>query len=228
MKKIKIIGAGGIGSILLPTLARFLDFSDEETVVITIIDGDSYEGKNRARQLFTRLGNKAEVTVEKLAADFPGLTFKAQPEYLTDKSALYLLSDGDIIFSCVDNHKTRKLISDFCVEELDNVVIFSGGNDYTDGNIQVFIRENGKNVTLPLANEYHPEIINPADRRPDEIGCGELIESAPQLIFANNAIATLMLNAFFTHFYGGGCKYNEVYVDILTNNTRALTREDPR
>jgi len=223
MKKIKVIGAGGIGSILLPTLARYLDTSGEKAV-ITVIDGDSYESKNRTRQLFSRFGNKAEVSVEKLSIDFPGLTFRAIEEYVTDKSILYLLEDEDIIFSCVDNHKTRLLISDFCANELEDVVLFSGGNDFTDGNIQIFIRQNGKNLTLPIANKYHPEIMNPQDKRPDELGCGELVESAPQLIFANNMIASLMLNAFYGHFYGGGCGYNEVYTDIKTNNSRALTR----
>ncbi|MCX6795217.1 MAG: ThiF family adenylyltransferase [Candidatus Falkowbacteria bacterium] len=223
MKHVKVIGAGGIGSILLPTLCRFLNASGEQ-VVITIIDGDDYENKNQTRQLFSRLGNKAKVSVEKLSGEFPGIVFQAKPEYLTDKSALYLLKDGDIIFSCVDNHKTRLLISDFCSEELENVVLFSGGNSFTDGNIQIFIKKDDKNLTLPIANSYHPEIMKPSDRRPDEIGCGELIVSEPQLIFTNNAVATLMLNAFYSHFYNGGCDYNEVYVDILTNNSRSVQR----
>jgi molybdopterin/thiamine biosynthesis adenylyltransferase len=223
MKKIKVIGAGGIGSILLPTLCRFLDTSGEDAV-ISIIDGDSYELKNRTRQLFSELGNKAEVSVKKLSSEFKNLEFHAKPEYLTDKSALYLLEDGDIIMSCVDNHKTRKLLSDFCAEELDEVVLISGGNAFTDGNIQIFIKQNGLNLCLPIANEYHQEIMHPADKSPNELGCGELIATVPQLIFANNAVATLMLNAFYTQFYADGCKYNEVYTDIITNNSRSLTR----
>jgi molybdopterin/thiamine biosynthesis adenylyltransferase len=223
MKKIKVIGAGGIGSILLPILCRFLNTSGE-SAIITVIDGDRYENKNQTRQLFSRLGNKADVSVEKLAQDFGSLTFKSRAEYVTDKSALYLLEEGDIIFSCVDNHKTRLLLSDFCENELDDVVLFSGGNSFTDGNIQLFIKQAGECLTLPVANKFHPEILNPKDKRPDELGCGELVVSAPQLIFMNNMIAALLLNAFYANFYGEGCKYNEVYADIITNNTRSLIR----
>ena len=223
MKKIKVIGAGGIGSILVPLLARFLD-TNKEGAQITIIDGDEYEIKNRSRQLFDQCGNKAEVTARRLAAEFKNVSFKAQAEYVTNKSILYLLDDEDIIFMCVDNHKTRKLVSDFCEQELEDVVLFSGGNEFTDGNIQVFARNNGENMGLPIANHFHEEIVNPRDKRPDELGCGELVISAPQLIFTNNFIAALMLNAFYSYFYQKGCKYNEVYADIITNNCRALTR----
>ena len=149
MKKIKVIGAGGIGSILLPVLSRFLDNNeDEPDVQITVIDGDNYERQNQTRQVFSRMGNKAEVTVEKLELDFANLQFCSVPEFVTENSMLYLLEENDIIFSCVDNHKTRLLISDFCASELDNVSLISGGNDFTDGNIQIFIRRNGKNLTL--------------------------------------------------------------------------------
>lgn len=224
MKKIKVIGAGGIGSLLLPVLCRFLN-TGGEPAMITIIDGDSYEGKNQSRQLFSRLGNKADVSVEQLEKEFGNLIFKSKHEYLTDKSALYLLEEGDIIFSCVDNHKTRLLLSDFCVDELDDVTVFSGGNSFTDGNIQIFVKRDGKCLTLPIANKYHPEIVNPKDKRPDELGCGELSVSSPQLIFMNNTIAALLLNAFYTTFYSPeGCKYNETFVDIVTNNARSLTR----
>lgn len=225
MKKIKIVGAGGIGSILLPLLARFLD-AKKEKAIITVIDGDSYEEKNRSRQLFDAFGNKADVSVGMIEKVFTNIQFRSRPEYLTPTSALYLLDEGDIIFSCVDNHKTRKLISEFCENELDDFYLFSGGNEFTDGNIQLFFRINGDNLTLPLTNNYHPEIKNPADKRPDEIGCGEMTESAPQLIFMNNMVSALMLNAFYTQFYEeGGCQYSEVYSDIITNNCRSLTRK---
>ena len=99
MKKIKVIGAGGIGSILLPTLCRFLNTSGEPAI-ITVIDGDRYESKNQTRQLFSRLGNKADVSIEKLENDFENLIFKSKPEYVTDKSALYLLGRRHYFFLC--------------------------------------------------------------------------------------------------------------------------------
>lgn len=224
MKKIKVIGAGGIGSILLPILCQFLDTNNED-VSITIIDGKNYSPKNRTRQLFNKLGNKAEVSVEKLSQSTSRLIFRAQSEYVTDKSILYLLEDGDIIFSCVDNHKTRLLLSDFCSNELNDVVLFSGGNGFLDGSVQIFARSNGQNITLPIANKFHPEIVTPKDKRPDELSCEELQVSSPQLIFTNNMVAAVMLNAFYNYFYAEKKHdYNEVYLDVNTNKVRSLIR----
>ena len=64
---IKIIGLGGVGSILAGRMARFLNYMNvgshhHESVNIVLIDGDTYEEKNRQRQEFSEVGgNKAEV-----------------------------------------------------------------------------------------------------------------------------------------------------------------------
>lgn len=221
--KIKVIGAGGIGTALLESLARFLNY-DCQDAIVSIIDGDKFETKNQVRQKFHRLGNKAEVLAEKLTELFSQVKFRAKAEYLTPDSVEYLLEENDIIFLCVDNHKTRNLVSNYC-EGFDNIVLISGGNDYTDGNIQIFLRRYSQNLTLPIANKFHPEILYPADKRPDEIGCAELVKSEPQLIFTNLIIAALMLNAFYTYLQGK-LRYDEVYADILTNNCRAVVRTD--
>jgi len=229
--KIKVIGAGGIGTALLPPLVRFLNYQlkseDEaystEKVVLTIIDGDCYEMKNKVRQSFHRFGNKAEVAAEKLREDFPDIDIKSRNEFITSSSVEYLIQENDIVFMCVDNHKTRKNVSDFC-GDLDNVVLISGGNEYSDGNIMVYIRKDGEDVSLPLTNKYHPEILDPQDKSPDEISCGEAVESEPQLVFMNLMIAALMLNAFYAQLKGK-LNYDEVYTDIITNNTKAVLRK---
>jgi len=222
--KIKVIGAGGIGTALLSPLGMYLQFNTKksERIVVTVIDGDVFESRNHERQIFHRIGNKADVTVERLQPEFPDVVFKARNEYVTQTSIEYLIEDGDIVFLCVDNHKTRSVVSSHC-EDLDDVVLISGGNDFTDGNIQTHIRKGGKNLTLPIANDYHLEIKNPTDKSPDEIGCQELAEAEPQLIFANFFMASLMLNAFYAYLMGK-LNYDEVYADILTNNCRAVKR----
>lgn len=206
-------------------LTRFLSFgSFHDEIALTIIDGDTYESKNRDRQVFDEIGNKARVSIEMLkrVPDFSRLILKAKEEYITDDSAEYLLEEGDIIFLCVDNHKTRNLVSRFC-EDFGNVVLISGGNEYIDGNVQVFIRKEGKNLTLPLGNRYHPEIESPEDKSPYEMSCEELAHSVPQLVIMNNAIAATMLDVFYAYTQGR-VNFDEVYVDILSNNCRAVRR----
>lgn len=194
----------------------------EDSVEITLIDGDSYEEKNRERQFFDQLGNKAEVTVERLQDEYPDISWKFREEYVTRDNARICIRSGDIVFLCVDNHATRKVVSERC-EDVPSCVLISGGNELTDGNIQTFVREDAVNLTLPLTNEYHPEISNPQDKNPGEVSCEEQVVSAPQILIMNNMIAALMLNAFFGYL-NNKLNYDEVYVDILSNNTRKVKR----
>jgi tRNA A37 threonylcarbamoyladenosine dehydratase len=88
MRKVKIIGVGGIGSYLVEPLARYLNFLNT-SVEITIVDGDAYESKNKQRQQFSKIGNKAEVTVKDLSLKFPNILFKAQPVYIDKKKCYF-------------------------------------------------------------------------------------------------------------------------------------------
>jgi molybdopterin/thiamine biosynthesis adenylyltransferase len=229
--KIRVIGCGGIGTCLLDVLSRYLNyhpkFKESGDLEVSLIDGDTYEERNRERQVFDALGNKADVTRERLQQQFPNIYFKSHPTYVSGDNVILLIQEGDVVFSGVDNHTTRKLLSDHC-ESLDNVVLISGGNAYEDGNIQIHIRKEGKNITLPIANEFHPEIVepedeNPADTQQREGGCDieRIIE--PQLVIANNAAAAAMLNAFYAYLQGK-LDYDELYYDCVTGKTRPVKR----
>ena len=223
--EIKVIGIGGIGCALLPFLGRYLNYRGER-VRITLIDGDEFQRSNADRQVFGMLGNKARVKAAELAREFPGLSFRAIPEYITETNISHHLQEGDMIFLAVDNHKTRKLVSDYC-EKLTVVTLISGGNDFTDGNVQIHIRREGRDRTAPITR-FHPEIQDPQDRSPAEMSCEELMErGAPQLLFTNVAIASAMLNAFYS------CReeklqYGEVYLDIVEGKSNPVKREGER
>lgn len=221
-RKIKIIGAGGIGSYLIEPLSRYLNYLDDE-VEVTVIDGDKYEDNNRLRQRFESFGNKAQHTIDLLKESFPRIHFRAKPEYLTENNIITNIRENDIVFMCVDNHATRKLVSDRC-EELDNVTLFSGGNDFTDGNVIYFNRSNGRNVTKPPTALYN-SIANPQDKNPgslteqERLGCQREAQANPQLLFTNLAIASTMLNCYYAH-EKGKANFEQVYVDILTQRSR--------
>ena len=149
-RKIKVIGAGGIGSHLIEPLSRYLSYCDDYCE-ITVVDGDRFEERNRERQRFDGCENKAVETIKGLKDKFPKTHFRAKGEFVTDDNIITTIRENDVVFLCVDNHATRKLVSDRC-GELDNVVLISGGNNYTDGDILVYIRKNGKNTTKPLTS----------------------------------------------------------------------------
>jgi molybdopterin/thiamine biosynthesis adenylyltransferase len=222
--EIKLIGIGGIGCDLLPHLARYLQASGERAR-LTLVDGDAFEVRNGDRQAFSELGNKAKVKALELARQFDDLSFRALPEFVTPENVGGVIRSGDVVFLGVDNHKTRRLVSDRC-RALDEVILISGGNDYTDGNVQVYARAGGRDVTQPLTC-FHPEIADPQDRSPHEMSCDELSqEAAPQLLFTNLAVASAMLNAFYA-WRQGKLQYGEVYLDILEGKANPIVRQPP-
>jgi molybdopterin/thiamine biosynthesis adenylyltransferase len=198
----KVIGVGGIGLCVLPVLCRFVNFEDETfpEPVFTVVDGDQYEEKNRARQEFGECGPKATATVERLRDQFPRIEFREKSEFVDEANVGLIVREGDVVLLCVDNHKSRKIVSDRACQ-LRNVTVISGGNDRIDGNVLIHIRRDGVDLTPPLASHYHPEIVNPTDLHPHEHNqpgsCSRLAEEVPQLVIMNNLIAAKMLAAFY-------------------------------
>ncbi|MCX5892677.1 MAG: ThiF family adenylyltransferase [Deltaproteobacteria bacterium] len=221
MTEIKAIGIGGIGCALLPFLCRYLNYAGERAR-LTLIDGDRFERANAPRQAFARPGNKAEVKARELAQEFEALSFRASPEYVTGDNVPRLITTGDFVFLMVDNHASRHLVDEHAAN-LRDLTLISGGNDYEDGNIQVYLRRDGRDLT-PRLSRYHPEIARPQDRHPAELSCEELMAAgAPQLLFTNLMVASLMLNAFYALRLDlpGYC---EVYLDIRQNLSRPVSR----
>lgn len=219
--QITIIGLGGIGSVLVNTISRYLNTKNDSTAII-LVDGDDYESKNRERQEFLNFGNKAEAKVSELIHKFENINFLAIPEFLTENNCNLIIKENAVVFVCVDNHKTRRLISEYA-KKLNNITIISGGNELTDGNVQIFIRKNGENLT-PSLTDYHPEIKEATDKSPNEMSCEELSNAAPQLFFTNFMVAGHMCSAFYNVFEKNNLKISEVYFDLLTMNSNSKIR----
>lgn len=220
MKKVKVVGIGGIGGMLLPPLVRFLRYHVPQCE-LTLIDGDRFEPHNAERQAFDELGNKAEIVARRLLREFPEMVIRAAPEFVTEETATRLIREHDVVCAGVDNHKTRKILSDRA-GELTDVLVISGGNELTTGSVQVYVRKGGEDLTLPLANGYHPEIAAPQDHLPGE-HCEERLQREPQLLITNNAVASSMLSALYAHLQGT-LTYDYVYIDVLTNTVRPVNR----
>lgn len=222
---VKVIGLGGIGTALLAFLPRYLAFDQarrKERDILTLIDGDHYEPNNMQRQAFGEFGDKADVKAREVRREQEYLAVNSIVEYVKPDNIANIIEEGNVVFLGVDNHKTRKLVSDHC-GTLRNVVLVSGGNELTDGNVQVYVRKGGVDVT-PSLSKYHPEIENPADKRPDEMSCEELAQSRPQLLFTNAAVAVAMLTAFYAH-QSGPLSYSEAYLDIVVGKNNAMARK---
>ncbi len=227
MKRIVIIGLGGIGSNLIEPLCRILAYANNNERApkrVILIDGKAYKERNRERQKFSALANKAEVTIDWLRPLFPELDIEAKPYFVNANNILALIRNGDIIFLGCDNHATRNLISAH-VESLDDALLISGGNELYDGNVQILERKEGRAVTPSLIFQ-HPEIENPSDCNPAELSCEELAKvGEPQILTVNLTIATLMLNSFTLWLANGFIPYYEIYFDLRTGNMRPVKQK---
>lgn len=218
-RKIKIIGLGGIGSHLVEPLCRYLEHTGD-FIETTVVDGDKYEEKNKNRQQFDHLDNKAAVTANLLRSKFAKVHVKVVSEYVTDDNVTSIVRENDTVFLCVDNHATRKVVSNRC-KELDDVTLISGGNDFIDGNVIYYRRKSGKDVTKAPTDLY-PEIANPQDKIPGITktqSCETQLEANPQLLFTNLAIASCMCNVYYAHEQGRA-NFEQVYLDIVTQRAR--------
>jgi hypothetical protein len=219
--RLKVIGLGGVGCIVLRFLAIFLRHLDIPLRLV-LIDGDDFEPSNMSRMEFQHMGAKADVKAAEIAdmLDFSDVGVVPVSEYVNRENIERLIRPGDHVFLCVDNHPTRRLVAEHCAG-LSEVALFSGGNDGvnppnergTYGNVQIHVRRDGIDWSAPLT-KFHPEIRQAEGELPGGPNCGQMAESIPQILFANLGVASAMLNAFFAYSCGR-LGYQEVQFDIL-------------
>jgi len=186
VKKIAVIGAGGIACHLIPPLS--LDYE------IVLVDGDSFEPHNSTRQFpaLQSTGNKAEV----LAEMQKGRSNNAVLPIKTYLKGIEIISNEhwrniDLIIGAVDNNQSRKLIIDLAEDQ--EVPAILCGNE----------------VNMGEAHLYLPGVYDPFDfhdfgeMTPAPFSCtaDENAESAPQTSTANFMAAAsglLILSSWLT------------------------------
>lgn len=202
-QRITIIGCGQMAKCLIHPLLWHLESLPDLDAEIRAVDGDEAKVSN--------LIEGAEGQVAPV------------PEYLVAANAGRIIEEGDVVLSCTSNHSTLKLISDH-VQKLANVTVVAGGCDYLDGAVKFFVRRKSKNLTLPLANHYHPELLKPTDRNPGEVAVSETMpESSPKAVVNVNMVAAVMLavmRRLLTEEFPDPCEF---YIEA--NLPRVVVRE---
>lgn len=120
MKKIAIIGCGGINSWSTQFLNEILEIFDKRDVsFVKLFDEDIVEEKNLLRknqnfQIKDLMENKADVLAKRYG-------FDSEPVFITEAN-IAQLSIFDYIIVGVDNHKTRKLLYQFALDNKKNLL----------------------------------------------------------------------------------------------------------
>lgn len=238
-KRFVLVGAGGIGNWLASGLVRLLEWKYPGSGLI-IVDGDNYEEKNRERQEFTKLGNKAVVKAHELIPQFPNTVIIPLAKWVVSDdfsgvqadedapkiTASQLLNENDIVFAVVDNFAARKIIFD-AASKINNIDVFTGGNDdELFGSIYHYQRRDGYDITEHPVN-FHPEYENPPDKNPGELSCQERseIEGGTQLLATNMAVASFILGRVQkTIVLGQNPEESEIYFDLGLGKSEPYNR----
>jgi molybdopterin/thiamine biosynthesis adenylyltransferase len=238
-KRFVLVGAGGIGNWLAAGLVRLLEWKFPGSGLI-IVDGDNYEEKNRERQEFTKIGNKAVVKAHELIPQFPNTVIIPLAKWVVSDDfsgvssdedapkipASQLINENDVVFAVVDNFAARKIIFD-AASKLNNVDVFTGGNDdELFGSIYHYQRREGKDVTEHPVH-FHPEYDNPPDKNPGELSCQERseIEGGTQLLATNMAVAAFILGRVQkTIVLGQNPDETEIYFDLGLGKSEPYNR----
>ena len=112
--KVTVIGCGGLGSPVLTYLAM------AGVGHLRLIDCDAVSDTNLNRQFFYEESDVNEVKCER-AAEFlkkrnSQMILEPVNELLTEKNALELLKDSDVVVDCVDRIAARKIVGWACTK----------------------------------------------------------------------------------------------------------------
>ena len=215
--RIKIVGIGGVGSYLAEWVSMSCAFHAPDSVLF-LIDGDTFEPKNKERQNFTEIGFKARVVAKELQDQFPNVFLCAVPSWIVAPgmesiveegdeengvskiSATDFFEDGDIIILAVDNNACRSEVFK-AASQLNDVDVFSGGNgevktgDPLFGSVYHWRRRDGADVNGSPLQYHEDEFLHPTDRNPGELSCQERmkLDGGIQVLAANVSVAAIIL-----------------------------------
>ena len=229
-----IVGTGGTGSHLVSFLSQLIGNNDTYKVKhnITLIDGDIVEEKNLRTQKFLpedvgRL--KAEVLADRYSGVF-GIDIGYIDKYIESENDIKKLleykgtSHYNIIVSCVDNNKARRIIDNvFNDKNVRNTIYIDTGNssgqDELVGQTVVGYKAFTQTV-LPSVSTYFPEMLK--DEEPTEtISCAEAMVRNIQNIGANITSACNTFN-ILNNIIG----FNQITSDLVIFNATNLSTEN--
>lgn len=182
--RIFIVGAGGVGSWLTPSLCLLAD-----SVQITVIDGDRLESKNLNRQLFT----EADIGLNKAEALSARYNCNYEPYFYHSGSIEH--DRHDWIICCVDNHRGRRSVLQAC-DAYQCKAIFAANEVHSAEAYYYHPAWRGRELDPRI---YYPEIEidDTGDPLAMATGCtGEAQEQNRQLVSANFMAAALAQHLF--------------------------------
>lgn len=196
---------------------------------LILVDGDKIEPKNTLRQNFANsdIGkNKAQVLAERYAGGF-GMPVRYLTEFI-DKATLKNLivpTVGRIpltlIIDCLDNKRTRKIISEVVSLYSATLDWLSLGNDKDTGQL-VFTSESvfgskARSIVTLFPEDYTAEALAAEEAEANAQNCAVVTISQPQTIAINHMGAMVAVNYLYQMFFDKEVTHDVVFYN--RNNT---------
>lgn len=158
--KVLVVGAGGLGSIVLPYLAA------AGVGRIGVVDFDRVEWHNLNRQIIHQEKSVGQSKVESAKDTLVALNSNIEIETINDRltyeNAVALIMSYDIVIDCSDNFETRYLINDTCVQ-LQRTLIYGSIFSF-EGQVAIFNYKGSKNLRDLFPEPPDPEVVPNCDK----------------------------------------------------------------
>ncbi len=132
--KVLVIGAGGLGSAVLPYIVG------TGLKKITVVESDILDITNLHRQVLYNVDElglpKCALATQKLRKRNPFVEIVSVPERLTEENCLSLFKTHDLIIDCTDNQQTRFLIHDMAMKAKTDLI--TGAVYKVEGTLNLF------------------------------------------------------------------------------------------
>ncbi len=221
---IGLVGLGGTGSQVLINLARInatLIALGHTGLQVTAIDPDTVSEFNLGRQLFSKpdVGRfKTDVLIERINR-FYGLNWESKPYKVQEYRKLYF----NIIISCVDSIKARKMIKDRFVIHKAQRSDFTRSYywmDFGNGNNsgQVILSDGKKLKDIFI---LFPDFINQKTNA-DTPSCSVAEAIHKQDLFTNGTLAMLGCDLLWKLLHDGVIESQGIFMNLETLTVKPI------
>lgn len=207
MTRIDFIGLGG--NSFAPLQFGLYASNALADAAFVLVDGKEYRPGHEDHEFFLRHGPKVVVQAGMLHSAYPSLSIIPIPLFVdrdtTERTVAIteVVQDGDAVVLSVDNHETRRLVTEHAMT-LPNVTLISGAIDGEQVHVWVYLRRNGTELTPSPLHRY-PELASASTALPAAMlhrtGCLEAAVQKPAEerpnYFALLSMSALMLSALW-------------------------------
>jgi PRTRC genetic system ThiF family protein len=241
-----LVGCGGTGSWLAPSIARLAAVSKEagKPLKITFIDGDTVESGNIPRQNFceAEVGLNKAVTLANRYGLAWGLEVSAIPKFLTGHTRIVDPSKLTIVVGCVDRAAARKEIAGLLKlgvqsvreGEPPHVWWLDAGNSNESGQILLgstpsadamkgaFVSKKTC-IKLPSPALQSPDLLKPKaeELTNNNMSCAELMMANMQSLAVNQRVAAEAADYLMRMVMGLPLKRFATQMDLISGSATA-------